>query len=380
MPLYELTEDALREIRTTTFADSKVRERQDLQRLIRDAIHVIDPDLMVLDEEFGGWEDSRRRIDLLCLDREAKLVVVELKRTEDGGHMELQAIRYAAMVSNMTFAAAVEAHADYLARTGHNGQEAEAAILEFLGWADPDDDLFAADVRIVLISAEFSREITSAVLWLNERDVDIRCVRLRPHAMDGKLVLDVQQIIPLPEAADYSVRLREKKREERQTRRSWSGIWFVNVGEGWEDPTRQWEKCRQYGYISAGGGRQWSDKLKPIRPGDGVMAYLTGKGYVGFGVVTEPQTPLWEYVPPGETKSVLDLLCPDGPKRERYADPDRGEYCVGVRWIKALDRENGVLRDRARRGTACKLRDADDVRALCDALGVSLDELREGDA
>ena len=48
---------------------------------------------MVLAEEFGDWQDSRRRIDLLCLDRDAGLVVVELKRTEDGGHMELQAIR-----------------------------------------------------------------------------------------------------------------------------------------------------------------------------------------------------------------------------------------------------------------------------------------------
>ena len=54
---------------------------------------------MVLAEEFGDWEDSRRRIDLLCLDPNAQLIVVELKRTVDGGHMELQALRYSAMVS-----------------------------------------------------------------------------------------------------------------------------------------------------------------------------------------------------------------------------------------------------------------------------------------
>jgi len=30
-------------------------------------------------------------------------VAIELKRTEDGGHMELQSTRYAAMVSTMTF-------------------------------------------------------------------------------------------------------------------------------------------------------------------------------------------------------------------------------------------------------------------------------------
>lgn len=36
---------------------------------------------MVIAEEFGEWEDSKRRIDLLGLDREANLVVIELKRT-----------------------------------------------------------------------------------------------------------------------------------------------------------------------------------------------------------------------------------------------------------------------------------------------------------
>jgi len=63
---------------------------------------------LVVSEEFGDWEDSRRRIDLLGIDKAANLVVIELKRTEDGGHMELQAIRYAAMVSKMTFDRLVE--------------------------------------------------------------------------------------------------------------------------------------------------------------------------------------------------------------------------------------------------------------------------------
>lgn len=41
----------------------------------------------MLAEEFADWADSVRRIDLLCLASETRLVVVELKRDEDGGHM-----------------------------------------------------------------------------------------------------------------------------------------------------------------------------------------------------------------------------------------------------------------------------------------------------
>lgn len=217
MPVYEITTDAIHPLEETSFMSAGIRERSDLQRLLLDSISVIDRDVMVITEEFGEWEDSRRRIDLLGLDRTGNLVVIELKRTEDGGHMELQAIRYAAMVSTMTFAKVVSVHADYLKVHGKDG-DAEAAILDFLGWDEPNLEEFAQDVRIILASAEFSKELTTSVMWLNQRDMDIRCIRLKPYRLAERLLLDVQQIIPLPEATDYQVRIREKAVEQRQAR------------------------------------------------------------------------------------------------------------------------------------------------------------------
>ena len=91
MSIFELDKDRFVPLKGTTFSAEGVRERQDLQRILRFQIEVLDPDLLVIAEEYGDWEESRRRIDLLALDRNANLVVIELKRTEDGGHMELQA-------------------------------------------------------------------------------------------------------------------------------------------------------------------------------------------------------------------------------------------------------------------------------------------------
>ena len=71
--------------------------------MLKAQIDEIVPDTLVVAEEFGDWEDSRRRIDLLGIDKNANLVVIELKRTQDGGHMELQALRYAAMISALSF-------------------------------------------------------------------------------------------------------------------------------------------------------------------------------------------------------------------------------------------------------------------------------------
>jgi len=212
--IYELSSDAIRAIPTTTFAEAQVLERQHLQRVLREKVETVAPGAMVLAEEFGEWEASKRRIDLLALDSHANLVVIELKRDEDGAHMELQALRYAAMVSTMTFARAVEVHQRYLTKLGREG-DARGAILHHLEWEEPREEEFAQDVRIVLVSANFSTEITSTVMWLNERDLDIRCVRVQPYRLDDRILLDVQQIIPLPEAASYQVQLKEKATEAR---------------------------------------------------------------------------------------------------------------------------------------------------------------------
>ena len=58
----------------------------------------------------------------------------------------------------------------------------------------------------------------TTVIWLNERDIDIRCIRLKPFRMDHKIILNIEQIFPLLEAADYQIRIREKERRERQER------------------------------------------------------------------------------------------------------------------------------------------------------------------
>lgn len=223
MPIFELCNNEIRKITETTFSDAGVTERGDLQRLLRKQIDVIAPDTLVVSEEFGEWDDSRRRIDLLALDRDANLVVIELKRTEDGGHMELQAIRYAAMISTLTFSKVVEIYGRYLQRINET-IDPKASLLEFLGWESEDEDAFAQDVRIVLASAEFSKELTTAVMWLNDRGIDLRCVRMRPYQDGERLLLDVQQVIPLPEAAEYQVQVREKEQRGRQERAERYGI------------------------------------------------------------------------------------------------------------------------------------------------------------
>lgn len=234
MPLYEYSAQDLLKVPVTTLSSGGLKERSDLQRLLRDRIQILGEDLFVLAEEFGAWDVSQRRIDLLAVDQKGDLVVIELKR-DLGAFMDLQALRYAAMISTMTFEQAVEAHSRWLHQHGRE-EDARERILSFLNWEEPDDTAFAQSVRIMLVSAEFSRELTTTVLWLIDHGLDIRCIRLLPYRLtDGRVLLDVQPMIPLPEAAEYQVRLREKEQKVQVARRSTRDFsrFDVRVGEVW---------------------------------------------------------------------------------------------------------------------------------------------------
>ncbi|PLX67089.1 MAG: hypothetical protein C0603_10535 [Denitrovibrio sp.] len=108
MAIFRLNEDCFEKIEQTKFSNEGILERQHIQNALKKQISVISPDMLVIAEEFAEWSDSRRRIDLLCIDRDANIVVIELKRNDTGEHMELQAIRYASMVSTLTLKRAVE--------------------------------------------------------------------------------------------------------------------------------------------------------------------------------------------------------------------------------------------------------------------------------
>ena len=340
MPFFEVDGQSLSRLSRISLADAEIRERRDLQRLLRVQMAALVPDVLVIAEEFGDWEDSRRRIDLLGLDRQANLVVIELKRGDTGVHMELQAVRYAAMVSTMTFDQAVAAYASHL---GEPDLEARDRILGHLGWSDANDDEFAQDVRLVLLSEDYSRELTSSILWLNGKGLDITAFRVGAYKLGQRLLMEFQQIIPLKEAEDYQVKVRNKQLVEQSARRAqvaWNGEFYANYG----GEHRSWDDARKYGFISAGGGDWFSRTLKLLESGGRVWVNRPGMGYVGVAEVLGPPVPATEFKV--ETSQGSRPYLDVGNVSERLASharqPDRMEYFVPVRWLKTVDERDAI--------------------------------------
>jgi len=207
------------EVAPVTLAHLQLRERYDLQEWILQTPSILGEDLLVITSEFSGFDKTAERLDVLALDRRGVMTVVELKRSAVGTAAELQALRYAAYCSTMSFFDLCELFTAYESRrtkVAITVGEAEQRIRAFVN--EPDFSALTDRPRIILGAEEFSPEITATVLWLRTFGIDISCVRLRPYSVGDQLLLDSSVIIPLPEARDFQIRREIKEAEQRQPR------------------------------------------------------------------------------------------------------------------------------------------------------------------
>ncbi|UWR98959.1 DUF4268 domain-containing protein [Phaeobacter inhibens] len=70
------------------------------------------------------------------------------------------------------------------------------------------------DQRMIFIAANFRREVTATVLWLLSRGIRAQCFKVTPYSFGDELMVDIQQIIPTPEAADFMIGMAAKDIQE----------------------------------------------------------------------------------------------------------------------------------------------------------------------
>lgn len=195
-------------LKPTSFFDLGVKERQDLEEWIKDNPDILGTELLLITSEYDGFDKSDERLDLLALDSAGKLAIIELKRDVSRSLADLQAIRYAAFCSTMTFEKVVSLYALF---AQIDKEAAKKKIQDFVG--DPDFSAIDNKPRIILAAGSFDdQEVTSCVLWLRSFGVDISCVEITPYQManDNRIILVPRVIIPLPEAQAYIVGAEKK--------------------------------------------------------------------------------------------------------------------------------------------------------------------------
>lgn len=202
-----------------TLSQLHLRERYDLQEWVLQTPTLLGEELLIITSEFSGFDRTAERLDVLALDKRGVLTVVELKRSAVGTTAELQALRYAAYCSTMSFNDLSELLAVYESRrtqTEISAADAERRIRAFVN--EPDFTAVTDKPRVIIGAEEFSPEITATVFWLRTFGIDISCIRLRPYSVGGQLLLDSSVIIPLPEAREFQIRRENKEAAQTQVR------------------------------------------------------------------------------------------------------------------------------------------------------------------
>ena len=196
-----------------SFSELKLSERNDLQEWIANNPKILGENLLIIQKEFDGFPDTNERLDLLALDENGKIVIIENKLDDSGKDVVWQALKYVSYCATLTKSEISEIYQRYL--THDNAQD---KISEFFDGQDYESirlNPVEGDQRIILVAANFRKEVTSTVLWLrNYHGVDITCVKVTPYKDGEKLYLDVEQIIPIQDIGDYQIRLTAKKQEE----------------------------------------------------------------------------------------------------------------------------------------------------------------------
>jgi hypothetical protein len=210
-------ENCLHKLEERTFSELNFREREHLQEWLAQMPESLGEDLLIIQKEFDGFDDTRERLDLLALDREGHLVVIENKLDDTGRNVIWQALKYAAYCSNMTKSQIVEIYQKYLDRYERGGGASER-ICEFLEVEGLDEVVLnpGTSQRVIFIAANFRKEVTATALWLLGSGIRIQCYTVKPYSFGEELLLDIRQIIPTPEAEEYMIGITSKETEEKQ--------------------------------------------------------------------------------------------------------------------------------------------------------------------
>ena len=249
-------------VKTKRFSELGFTERKHLQEWLAHEPSALGEELLIIQKEFDGFDDTRERLDLLALDKDGNLVIIENKLDDSGRDVVWQALKYASYCASLTKAQIVDIYQQYLDRYEPVTREvdllnapasASARICEFLDAPDLDELKLnlGNSQRIMLVAANFRKEVTSTALWLLGQGISIACFKITPYSLGEQLLINIDQIIPTPEAKELMIGINAKEAEEKTTEVVLKNRHTVRR-EYWERALEAFQKssCQLYNNIS----------------------------------------------------------------------------------------------------------------------------------
>ena len=289
---------------------------------------VAEPRILSSDWMLIGRQESTShggRVDLLAVAPDGSLILIELKRDKTPRDITAQALDYASWLEDL--------EPEDIARIFHRfskGQSLDTAFRNRFGLALDEESLNKSH-QIIIVAAELDAATERIITYLNSKDIAINVLFFQAFEHNGEKLLSRAWLIDPGETQANVASSGQTVREKEP----WNGEYYVSYGGS---DARSWEEALRWGFISAGGGRWYSQTLRMLSPGDRVWVNIPRIGYVGVGRVRTAATAVHDFKVPTDLgdKPILSLLHNADHFRRYAADPENAEYFVGVDWLDAV--------------------------------------------
>ncbi len=215
MFVIETESNTIRALKRRTFAELGFKERAHLQEWIISNPDALGEKLLIIQKEFSDFSETNERLDILALDKNGNLVVIENKLDDSGRDVTWQALKYASYCSTLTKDEIRNIFQKYLDQYS-KGKNAVDLLAEFFEDSEYSEIVLNQRItqRIILVAANFRKEVTSTVLWLMNFKIQLQCIKAIPFELSGQYFLNLEQIIPTKDAQDYIISMTNKTQEE----------------------------------------------------------------------------------------------------------------------------------------------------------------------
>ncbi len=215
MFIIDRDKNRISQLNQKSFSELKFKEREHLQKWIANNPTSLGEELLIIQKEFSGFSETNERLDLLALDKVGNLVIIENKLDDSGKDVTWQIIKYASYCASLTKQDILKIYQDFLGSSAN----AQDKISEFFDNRDLSEIVLNQGLnsqRLVLVAANFRKEVTSSVLWLMNFKIRIQCFKVTPYEFNEQLFLNIEQILPTKDTEDFSISISTKAQDEIQ--------------------------------------------------------------------------------------------------------------------------------------------------------------------
>ena len=303
-----------------------------LENILDENIAIASPNWLIIGRQV--CTDHGLFVDLLAIDRDANLVVLELKRDKTYRDIVAQVLDYGSWVRELKDERVAQIFDEYQ-KHWHPGRalvSIDEAFKKKFGIAMPDE--MNSTHELVVVAASLDPSSERVVRYLaDEYGVRINAVFFRVFRDGDREYLsrawfrDPAEVTAGP--------------GEEIASGEWNGEYYASFGYNMEVVHDGLKR----GYLVAGGGSWYSKTLAMLEPGARIWVNVPGSGYVGVGVVTQEMQPVDDFTVPGDDGRqvpIVDVSRAAAALQNAKDNPDTADYLVRVKWLKTVDPKQAI--------------------------------------